>query len=136
MRLLNVNTLQFKEVSDREIPPYGILSHRWTDDELSYKDFQKGRRTGSLGHQKVLEFCAFVRSRAIFQFGPFVYELEEAFERIEKGYQSQAGVETEGEALQWVWIDTICTRIALKNTPRPSNQCTIGTRRRRNATCT
>ena len=108
MRLLNVNTLQFKEFSNREIPPYGILSHRWTDDELSYKDSQKGRRTDSLGHQKVLEFCAFVRGREIFQFGPLVNELRERLERIDKGYQSQDGVETEGEALQWIWIDTIC----------------------------
>ena len=60
MRLINRYTLQLQEFQE---PPkqYAILSHRWGSDEITYKDFVKGRNTESAGHQKVLKFCDFVR---------------------------------------------------------------------------
>ncbi|KAF2480841.1 heterokaryon incompatibility protein-domain-containing protein, partial [Neohortaea acidophila] len=40
-----------------QVPPYAILSHRWTDDEITYKDFAKGRRKSSAGFRKIEQFC-------------------------------------------------------------------------------
>ena len=112
MRLLNVHTLKFREFFDQEIPPYGILSHRWGEDEISHKDFRKGRVPAeSASYKKISDFCAFVRERTIFDFGPFTERRREAYERNEAEPFSPGGmhsVEGEREALQWVWIDTIC----------------------------
>lgn len=36
MRLLNIYTLKFQEFFENEIPPYHILSHRWSREEISY----------------------------------------------------------------------------------------------------
>lgn len=40
MRLLNTTTLRL-ETFDGEPPPYAILSHRWTEDELLFDDVQQ-----------------------------------------------------------------------------------------------
>lgn len=84
MRLINVHTLEMREfVAD--IPEYIILSHRWTDDEIDFKDFKKGRRTDSTGYAKVQAFCNFVKlSREYVGEGYFVPEAD------------------------WIWIDTCC----------------------------
>ncbi|KAF2211660.1 hypothetical protein CERZMDRAFT_20153, partial [Cercospora zeae-maydis SCOH1-5] len=64
MRLLNTQTRQFGEFFDEEIPkPYYILSHRWTRDEISYKDFRKARNLNSAGYKKVDRFCKLVQHR-------------------------------------------------------------------------
>ncbi|CAK1356721.1 unnamed protein product [Cercospora beticola] len=64
MRLLNTQTLKFGEFFDREIPePYYILSHRWTRDEISYKDFKNGNNLSSIGYWKVIDFCGLVQER-------------------------------------------------------------------------
>ena len=104
MRLLNVNTYEFKEFFDHDIPPYGILSHRWGEDEVSYKEFRKGRGQNSSGHRKILDFCAFIRQRYIFDFGPWANENRHAAELN----GPETGLPLGAEALQWVWIDTIC----------------------------
>ena len=54
MRLINIDTLGFEEFFDDDTPPYAILSHWWTDDEITYKDYVKGRRQDSQGYLKVL----------------------------------------------------------------------------------
>ena len=38
MHLLNTSTRKTQEFSPGKIPPYVILSHRWEDKEVSYKD--------------------------------------------------------------------------------------------------
>lgn len=43
MWLLNVETRDLESFQSSEIPAYAILSHRWTDDEPSFKDVQKKR---------------------------------------------------------------------------------------------
>lgn len=58
MRLINTQTLQLHEFYELQIPLYVILSHRWTDEEISLKDFSKGRRKDTFGYRKVLDFCA------------------------------------------------------------------------------
>ena len=78
MRLLNVHTLNFQEFFDKDIPPYCILSHRWGEQETSYKDFSKGRNPESSGYRKVIDFCDFAKSR----------------QKV--------------TSFDWVWIDTCC----------------------------
>lgn len=63
MRLVNCRTLELEEFFGRPVPPYYILSHRWTDDEVSYQDFKKGRKTESEGYKKIVDCCSFVLSR-------------------------------------------------------------------------
>lgn len=65
MRLIDTRTGELKEYTGTMVPRYVALSHRWTDDEVTFKDYIKGRRTGSLGHQKILAFQEVARSRGI-----------------------------------------------------------------------
>ncbi|KAK5685129.1 hypothetical protein LTS10_003205 [Elasticomyces elasticus] len=90
MRLLNLHSLQFEEFyGEYDTPPYAILSHRWTKHEVSYHDFVNGCNESSDGYRKILDFCAFARSRAT-----RVWNQErQSFEHV---------------ALQWGWLDTIC----------------------------
>ena len=37
MRLLNIRTKCLEEVFDRDTPPYAILSHTWSANEITYK---------------------------------------------------------------------------------------------------
>ena len=79
MRLLNTSSHQFKEYFEKDIPPYAIISHRWQDDEISFKELKKGQfedGAGQLrsGMKKILEACSVARSRD----------------------------------LEWMWIDTCC----------------------------
>lgn len=57
MRLLNTETGQFRDYFEPDPPRYAILSHRWTSDETTHKDFLKSRRTDTAGHRKILDFC-------------------------------------------------------------------------------
>ena len=64
MRLLNVHTLDLKEFTSGKTPPYSILSHRWGDDEVSYKEFRKRLREESRQViRKIIDFCNFVKAR-------------------------------------------------------------------------
>ena len=49
MKLINIDTLGFEEFFDDNIPRYAILSHRWSNDEITLKDYAKVRRKDSLG---------------------------------------------------------------------------------------
>ncbi|KAK4495401.1 hypothetical protein PRZ48_013732 [Zasmidium cellare] len=62
MRLIDTHTGELKEYTGSQIPPYVALSHRWTDDEITFKDYIKHRRTESLGHKKVNIFRDVARS--------------------------------------------------------------------------
>ncbi|KAK5175873.1 uncharacterized protein LTR77_001013 [Saxophila tyrrhenica] len=107
MRLLNVHTLQFKEFFDHQVPPYGILSHRWSDDEITFKDFRKGRRKEAAGYKKVLDFCAFVKKRKIFDLAS---PSQERPDDVEDG-DGQGGTPVNPiaeESLEWIWVDTMC----------------------------
>ena len=44
MRLLNVKTRKLEEFFGDKIPPYAILSHRWTDDEVTFREVTQSRR--------------------------------------------------------------------------------------------
>jgi len=62
MRLLNVSDFSFKEFwSPWTTPKYAILSHRWGDDEVSYKEWRKVSRTTGPGYEKIRNFCRTAR---------------------------------------------------------------------------
>ena len=49
MRLLNATTLRLETFAPDEIPRYAILSHRWTDDEVSFQEIhtKAGQQKGA-----------------------------------------------------------------------------------------
>jgi hypothetical protein len=62
MRLLHrdddgVLSLTEDLANDGEIPPYAILSHRWSPEEVTYRDFVSGKSTDKAGYGKI-EFCS------------------------------------------------------------------------------
>lgn len=65
MRLIDTHTGELKEYIGSVIPPYVAISHRWTDDEILFKDYIKGRRKDSLGYKKILGFREVGRSHDV-----------------------------------------------------------------------
>ena len=64
MRLLNTTTLQFKDFYDNP-PRYAILSHRWEDEEVSYKDVEDKRHESKRGWAKIVSCCRLAASRRL-----------------------------------------------------------------------
>lgn len=59
MRLINVKTLELEEFFDADVPPYAILSHTWSDGEVSLNDWNdKRNRIYKPGYQKIARACA------------------------------------------------------------------------------
>jgi len=50
---LETGHLALRIISGIDIPRYAILSHRWTDDEVLFKDFQNGTSADSKGYFKL-----------------------------------------------------------------------------------
>ncbi|KAK4893397.1 hypothetical protein LTR27_008293 [Elasticomyces elasticus] len=63
MRLINTRTLQLEDFfAQPNKPEYVIISHRWGADEVSYKDYVKGRyEPTQAGYQKIAGCCDFAR---------------------------------------------------------------------------
>ncbi|PMD59794.1 HET-domain-containing protein, partial [Hyaloscypha bicolor E] len=57
MRLLNSITLQLAEFTERDLPPYAILSHTWETEEVSFQDMQGGEPKWKKGYQKIQGCC-------------------------------------------------------------------------------
>jgi len=57
MRLLKASTLEFEEFLGNSIPSYAILSHTWSEEEVTLKDFELGREKSKIGYQKILKTC-------------------------------------------------------------------------------
>ena len=57
MWLLNVHTRELEPFQGSDTPSYAILSHRWNDDEPTFKDVQKRRCLDRKGYQKVDLCC-------------------------------------------------------------------------------
>ncbi|KAK3698949.1 hypothetical protein LTR37_016736 [Vermiconidia calcicola] len=82
MRLLHTSEFVLEEFIGSNIPKYAVISHRWGDDEASYRRFEKGLKTirssqyqnASSGWDKIIAACRIARSRG----------------------------------LDWLWIDTCC----------------------------
>ena len=80
MRLLNTSTLELKTF-DQDRPPYGILSHTWTNDEPPFEAFVPRTR----------------------QLGPINRLLKKKYSKV---FMSCKLAKKSG--LDWVWIDTCC----------------------------
>lgn len=87
MRLLNIYTLKLEDFTGRETPRYCILSHRWGEYEVSFKEYQKALKRDAAGHKKILAFCEFVKRRQSVYVDFFTSK-------------QQRG------PVQWIWIDT------------------------------
>ena len=57
MRLLNTKSFQFTEIYNPRDFTYAILSHRWTEHEVSYKEMRKGTAAQNPGYSKILKCC-------------------------------------------------------------------------------
>ncbi|CZT19250.1 uncharacterized protein RCC_05096 [Ramularia collo-cygni] len=60
MRLLNTTTYKL-EVFDGSTPMYGILSHRWTHEEMTYQDYHMQRSCERSGYHKIIQACDFAK---------------------------------------------------------------------------
>ncbi|KAK4150420.1 heterokaryon incompatibility protein-domain-containing protein [Chaetomidium leptoderma] len=70
MRLLYTTNLQLVDFQGQRIlpptilpptnPPYAILSHTWTEEEVSFQDVQQGLVQSRWGYKKVASACALV----------------------------------------------------------------------------
>lgn len=65
MHLIDTTTFEILEFTDNKIPngEYAIVSHRWTEDELTFKEYRKGLKRDSIGYEKVVKSCELARSR-------------------------------------------------------------------------
>ncbi|KAH7073575.1 heterokaryon incompatibility protein-domain-containing protein, partial [Paraphoma chrysanthemicola] len=56
MRLIHVDTKRLTEFASRP-PPYAVLSHTWSNSEVTYDDMLTGNGTEKLGWRKIEETC-------------------------------------------------------------------------------
>lgn len=63
MRLLNTRIFELKGFFTKEAPSYVILSHRWDEIEITFKDVMKRRNLHAAGWSKVRNCCSFARKR-------------------------------------------------------------------------
>ena len=63
MRLLSVNSLQLEMFHDVEdAPHYAILSHTWSEEEVTLQDLQRHDVAGMKGYKKIRGSCALAKS--------------------------------------------------------------------------
>lgn len=63
MRLINTKTQVLEEFEASEAPPYAALSHRWTNEEITYQDLNNSRRAGrDAGYAKLDKGCSVATS--------------------------------------------------------------------------
>ena len=60
MRLLDVDTLEFTEFRNGT-PPYVVASHRWQDEEVSFRDVRHRWNTHGRGYKKVEDFAKYIQ---------------------------------------------------------------------------
>lgn len=63
MRLINTETLTFRDFFESQIPSYAILSHRWGEREVTYKEFKKRTMPACSGLVKIEKFCRLAAER-------------------------------------------------------------------------
>jgi len=57
MRLLHARTIQVEEFSEKETPPYAILSHTWGLEEVSFQQIHQADVTNRAGYAKIKGAC-------------------------------------------------------------------------------
>ena len=68
MRLIHTSTLQFAEFIGEQIPIYGILSHTWGSEEVSYSDMcnlSSSDLEGRSGYHKIVQCSAKARAEGL-----------------------------------------------------------------------
>lgn len=66
MRLIDVTNMKLVQFFDElQIPRYGILSHRWGSEELSFQDLHKLLVKRHPGYEKIKRFCEEVNKEEI-----------------------------------------------------------------------
>jgi hypothetical protein len=93
MRLVHTQFLRLEEFFDNTIPTYAILSHRWTENEVSFQEMQ----------DTILSYRR-AEKEVTFQ------ELQESREEWGPGFSKimQCCHLARKRGFQWVWIDTCC----------------------------
>ncbi|TGJ85193.1 hypothetical protein E0Z10_g3589 [Xylaria hypoxylon] len=84
MRLLRAADLQFEEFEGDNIPKYAILSHRWEQDEVSYRDVFKATKTGEIPSSHPIRD-------------------KQGFQKIHSFSQQALK-----EDFEYIWVDTCC----------------------------
>ena len=80
MRLLHSRDLTFKDFPGSNIPRYAIVSHRWSETELSYQSFLTDKELYLSGHLESYGWTKIIKAAEL----------------------------THQCNLEWIWIDTIC----------------------------
>jgi hypothetical protein len=57
MRLLDVRSYKVKVFTEKNVPPYAILSHTWDTEEVTLQDIENGRADKLLGFRKIAGCC-------------------------------------------------------------------------------
>ncbi|KAN0102621.1 HET domain containing protein [Hyaloscypha variabilis] len=67
MRLINTKTMQLEDFTVRNIPEYAILSHTWTEEEVTFQELTGRNDTfiKKAGYAKVLQTCILARANDI-----------------------------------------------------------------------
>ncbi|KAH6701383.1 heterokaryon incompatibility protein-domain-containing protein [Leptodontidium sp. MPI-SDFR-AT-0119] len=67
MRLINTKTMQLEDFTVRKIPAYAILSHTWTEEEVTFQEItgQDDSFTTKAGFAKILRTCVLARAKNI-----------------------------------------------------------------------
>jgi hypothetical protein len=55
MRLINTKTGELMEFYGKAIPFYAILSHRWEEEEVTFRDYHSSKKESMKGYQKILK---------------------------------------------------------------------------------
>ncbi|GIZ45059.1 hypothetical protein CKM354_000824300 [Cercospora kikuchii] len=65
MRLVDTHSLKLVEFTEDKTPygRYAVLSHRWSDDEVTFKEFRKGLNQDSIGHRKIVAACEYAKAQ-------------------------------------------------------------------------
>lgn len=63
MKLLNTRSVRLEEFDSERSPPYAILSHRWEEEEVTYRDILLGIAHERKGYGKLHACCSLARSR-------------------------------------------------------------------------
>ena len=82
MRLLHSTTWKFEEFLDSFIPPYAILSHRWSSDEVSYQQLQLAIKDNNIETSLI--------------HGEGLYKIENCRKQAAR------------DGIHWIWVDTCC----------------------------
>ena len=65
MRLIHTTRLELCQFFDSNVPEYAILSHCWSDDEVTFQEFESRNNRVGCGFQKITDCCGLARKRNI-----------------------------------------------------------------------